>query len=39
MMATYPGLTEEKAIDMLEYFGGLGSREYIDRAHATRKKS
>ena len=39
VMAAHPGLTEAKVVDMLEYFGGFGSSEYIDRAHAARKVS
>ena len=38
-MANHPGLTEAEAIDILEAFGGLESRMYIDRAHAARKRS
>ena len=37
VMADHPGLTEDEAIDILEYFGGLGSMELIERAHASRK--
>jgi len=38
-IAQHPGLTEDEAIDIIEYFGGFGSSEYIDRAHAARKQN
>ena len=39
VMTDYSGLTEAEAIDIIEYFGGLGSTEYIERAHAARKSA